>query len=197
MMSRMMDPRKIFILGIAMIFGLSVTALLDAYSQIGIVWLRPIFGSSLYLSTLLAVGLTILFQIGLKRKTSRDVEPGKTTYDDIADLLEKQGALWGARPAVIAQATRALNELLELLAALNLAEKPVRLELMFDEFNLDLTLEYDGKPLALAGDYAAPLSVDADVSLEQLALRLIRKDADVLSVAEKDGRSRIILHFEH
>lgn len=107
MMSRMMDPRKIFILGIAMIFGLSVTALLDAYSQIEIVWLRPIFGSSLYLSTLLAVGLTILFQIGLKRKTSRDVEPGKTTYDDIADLLEKQGALWGARPAVIAQATRA------------------------------------------------------------------------------------------
>lgn len=197
MMSRMMDPRKIFILGIAMIFGLSVTALLDAYSQIEIVWLRPIFGSSLYLSTLLAVGLTILFQIGLKRKTSRDVEPGKTTYDDIADLLEKQGALWGARPAVIAQATRALNELLELLAALNLAEKPVRLELMFDEFNLDLTLEYDGKPLALAGDYAAPLSVDADVSLEQLALRLIRKDADALSVAEKDGRSRIILHFEH
>lgn len=68
---------------------------------------------------------------------------------------------------------------------------------MFDEFNLDLTLEYDGKPLALAGDYAALLSVDADVSLEQLALRLIRKDADALSVAEKDGRSRIILHFEH
>jgi xanthine permease XanP len=197
MMSRMMDARKIFILGISMIFGLSVTALLDVYSRIGISWLRPIFGSSLYLSTLLAIGLTILFQIGLKKKTVSTLELDKTRYEELADLMEKQGGLWGARPAVITQATHALNELLELMAALELTQKPVRLEMMFDEFNLDLTLQYEGKPLALTGDYVEPLSVDADVSIVQLSLRLIRKDADAITVSEKDGRSRIVLHFEH
>ena len=69
--------------------------------------------------------------------------------------------------------------------------------MMFDEFNLDLTLQYEGKPLALTGDYVEPLSVDADVSIVQLSLRLIRKDADAITVSEKDGRSRIVLHFEH
>ena len=197
MMSRMMDARKIFILGISMIFGLSVTALLNVYSQIQIPWLRPIFASSLYLSTLLAIGLTVIFQIGLKKKVSHVLEPGKTTYEDITDLLEKQGAVWGARQGVITQATHALNELLELIDALDLTKKPIQLEMMFDEFNLDLTLQYDGKPLALTHDYVEPLSVDADISLTQLSLRLIRKDADEITVSEIDGRPRIVLHFEH
>jgi len=197
MMSRMMDPRKIFILGISMVFGLSVTALLDVYGQIQISWLRPIFGSSLYLATLLAIGLTVIFQIGLKKKVCHVLEPGKTTYEDLADLMEKQGGLWGARPGVIIQATHALNELMELITVLDLTKKPIGLEMMFDEFNLDLTVQYDGKPLVLTSDYVEPLSVDADISITQLALRLIRKDADEITVSEKDGRSRIVLHFEH
>lgn len=197
MMSRMMDARKIFILGISMVFGLSVTALLDVYSQIQTSWIRPIFGSSLYLSTLLAIGLTVIFQIGLKKKVGHVLSPGKTTYQDIADLLEKQGGLWGARPGVITQATHALNELLELITVLDLTKEPIQLEMMFDEFNLDLTLRYDGKPLILTNDYVETLSVDADISITQLSLRLIRKDADEITVSEKDGRPRIVLHFNH
>ena len=197
MMSRMMDPRKIFILGISMIFGLSVTALLNVYSQVQISWLRPIFASSLYLSTLLAIFLTVIFQIGLKKKVSHVLTPAKTTYEDITNLLEKQGGLWGARPGVITQATHALNELLELITVLDLTKKPIALEMMFDEFNLDLTLQYDGKPLVLTHDYVEPLSVDADISITQLALRLIRRDADEITVSEKDGQPRIVLHFEH
>ena len=197
MMSRMMDPRKIFILGISIFFGLSVSGLLNVYSHIQIAWIRPIFGSSLYLSTLLAIGLVAVFQIGLKKKSSNVLEPGKTTYNDIADVLEKQGALWGARQGVITQATHALNELMELITVLDLTKKPIRLEMMFDELSLDLTLHYDGKPLVLTRDYAEPLSVDDDISITQLSLRLIRKDADDISVLEKDGLPRIVLHFEH
>jgi len=111
--------------------------------------------------------------------------------------MEKQGGLWGARPGVITQATHALNELLELITALDLTKKPIDLEMMFDEFNLDLTVQYDGKPLALTHDYVEPHSVDADISITQLSLRLIRKDADEITVSEKDGRQRIVLHFEH
>jgi hypothetical protein len=39
--------------------------------------------------------------------------------------------------------------------------------------------------------------VDADISITQLSLRLIRKDADEITVSEKDGQPRIVLHFEH
>ncbi len=197
MMSRMMDARKIFILGISLIFGLSVNALLNIYSQIQIAWLRPIFGSSLYLSTLLANALTFIFQLGLKKKSCHVLEPGKTTYADIKDVLEKQGALWGARQEVITRAIHALNELMELITVLDLTKKPIELEMMFDELNLDLIMQYDGKQLVLTEDYVETLSVDANISITQLSLRLIRKDAHEITVFEKDGLPRIVLHFEH
>lgn len=196
MMSRMMDSRKIFVLGISMIFGLSTSTLLNVYSQVQIPWLRPLLGSSLYLATLLAIILTVIFQLGLKRRIALDLTPGKTSSGEISDLLERQGSLWGARPAIIAQAAAALNELMELLSLLDLA-KAVRLAMSFDEFNLDLTLRYDGKPLAMDGEYAAPASVDDELSIAQLSLHLIRKNADRIEISEKNGQQQILLHFDH
>ncbi|MRR17818.1 MAG: xanthine permease [Deltaproteobacteria bacterium] len=197
MMSRMMDQRKIFILGISLVFGLSVSALVQTYAQIETAWLRPLFSSSLYIATILAIALTILFRIGLTKKEKTTLIPGRTSYDEIRELLEKQGALWGARREVIERAARALNECMELLAAEALAETPVWIEISFDEFDLDLVLEYDGRPLNLDADYAAPGSLDDDVSLTLLSLRLIRQDVDRLGAAEKDGRQRITLHYDH
>lgn len=146
---------------------------------------------------LLAIVLTVIFQIGLKKKIALDLEPGKTTSGEILDLLEKQGSLWGARQAVIGQAASALNELLELICLLGLTNKAVCLEMSFDEFNLDLAVRYDGKPLAIDGEYVAPSSVDAEISIAKLSLQLIRKDADRIDVSEKNGQQRILLHFDH
>jgi len=197
MMSRMMDARKIFILGISMIFGLSSSALLNVYSQVQIPWLRPLLSSSLYLATLLAIILTVIFQIGLKRRIALDFAPGKTSSGEILDALERQGSLWGARPAVIALAASALNELMELIALLDLTKKAVCLEMSFDEFNLDLILAYEGRPLAIDGEYVAPSSVDDDLQIAQLSLHLIRKNADRIEISGKNGQQRIFLHFDH
>jgi len=41
-----------------MIFGLSVSALLQVYTQIENPWIRPRFTSSLYIATILAIGLS-------------------------------------------------------------------------------------------------------------------------------------------
>jgi NCS2 family nucleobase:cation symporter-2 len=197
MMSRMIDSRKIFILGISMIFGLSVSSLIQVYSRIETSWLRPIFSSSLYLATLLAIALTLLFQIGITKRQQRQIEPGKTGYEEIRAWIESLGALWGARLEVIRRAVSALNELMELIAAEALTEKPVRVEASFDEFNLDVTVRYDGAPLPSAEPYLAPHSIEDGVSISQLSLCLIRKDADRVSSSEKEGENRIVLHFDH
>ena len=86
---------------------------------------------------------------------------------------------------------------MELICLLDLTKEPVRLEMSFDEFNLDLILTYDGEPLAIDGEYVAPASVDDDVQIAQLSLQLIRKNADRFDVSEKNGRQRISLHFDH
>jgi len=196
MMSRMMDARKTLILGISMIFGLSVSSLVQVYAQIETSWLRPIFASSLYLATLLAIALTVLFQIGITKRQQRQMEPGTTDYEEIRTWMENLGSLWGARPEVIRRAISALNELMELIAAEALAEGPVQVEARFDEFSLDVTLRYEGLPFPLDETYQAPSSLEDGVSIAQLSLCLIRKDTDRISTSEKEGKKRIMLHFE-
>ena len=57
------DTRKTFVIGIPLIFGLSLQALPELYAQI-VSWLRPLFGSALTLATVLAVVMNLLLHVG-------------------------------------------------------------------------------------------------------------------------------------
>jgi len=57
------DTRKTFVIGIPLIFGLSLQTLPELYAQV-VPWLRPLFGSALTLATVLAVALNPLLRIG-------------------------------------------------------------------------------------------------------------------------------------
>jgi NCS2 family nucleobase:cation symporter-2 len=197
MMSRMIDPRKMFILGISMISGIGATTLLPVLSQIQNPYIRPVMTSPLYLSTLIAICLTLIFRIGSAKRHQEVVEAGVTTYDDIRRFMERQGSMWGARQEVINRSISALNELLELVAALDLTRKPMQLNMAFDEFSMDFTLDYEGQRLDLAQDHSAVSSLDEDVSVARLALLLIRRDVDRINTSETGGRQRIMLHFDH
>jgi xanthine permease XanP len=61
MMSRMLDARRIFVIGIAVVFGLSVEMIPGMYGSVP-VWIKPLFSSSLALGTVLVVVLNLLFQ---------------------------------------------------------------------------------------------------------------------------------------
>ena len=65
------DTRKTFVIGIPLIFGLSLQALPELYAQI-VPWLRPLFGSALTLATVLAVTLNLLLQV---RSTNGEKAP--------------------------------------------------------------------------------------------------------------------------
>jgi NCS2 family nucleobase:cation symporter-2 len=60
------QTRKIFVVGISFIFGLSSDILPGLYSHLPS-WLMPIFGSSLTLSTMMAILLNQLFSINTRR----------------------------------------------------------------------------------------------------------------------------------
>jgi xanthine permease XanP len=66
------STRKAFVVGIALIFGLSVDILPQMYSHLH-PWIKPLFSSSLTLATVLAIVLNQLFSLG---KTSGDQGSG-------------------------------------------------------------------------------------------------------------------------
>jgi xanthine permease XanP len=197
MMSRMMDSRKIFVLGISLIFGLSVMGLVDVYSQIPNTLVRPIFSSTLYLATLLAIALTFLFRLGLTKKVQLIWEPGKNTTDDIFSFMEIQGAAWGARREVIYKAISALNEIAETVTLLHLAEEKVVVNVRFDEFNLDLSVQYPGKPFPLQDISHSDMDFTDEGNPSRLSIELIKKLADKVTSDCQGGVCRVMLHFDY
>lgn len=65
-MTTKLDARKTFVIGISLVFGLSVDILPELYRNIH-PWMRPLFSSSLTLSTILAIILTQVFRIGSRK----------------------------------------------------------------------------------------------------------------------------------
>jgi len=66
-LSTPMDTRKTFIIGIPLIFGLSVDILPQMYAHLH-PWIKPLFSSSLTLATVLAIALNQLLSLGTRRE---------------------------------------------------------------------------------------------------------------------------------
>jgi NCS2 family nucleobase:cation symporter-2 len=195
--SRMLDARRTFVVGIALIFGLSVDMVPGLYREMPDL-IQPLFSSSLSISTVLVVILNLLFRIGVTKRQSLELTAGVDGSQKVFDFMETQGAVWGARRDVIMRATAALNEFIESAAGLGLIKGKARTEVSFDEFNLDLEIRYDGVLMEFPSRRPTEEALFSDENaVARLAGFLILQYADRVSAAATDGRCRIHLHFDH
>jgi len=196
-MSRMIDARKTFVIGISIIFGLSIEFAPELYRNVH-PWIKPVFSSSLSLATICAVVLNLIFRIGIAKKTSLVLNPGENPSETIDHFMEEQGRAWGARSEVIYKAKAAMSEFYEAVVENTLTRKPVAMTVRFDEFNLDVDMAYEGKPIELsaARPDARDLLTDPDAPL-RLAGYMIRSLADQASIESAAGQSCVRLHFNH
>lgn len=197
MMSRMIDVRKTFIIAISLVIGLSVDLFPDLYRTIH-PWLAPIFSSSLAATTIFALGLNLLFRLGIASRATLELTPGERASDAIFTFMDAQGGKWGARREVIQKATGALNELYESVSAGNLARGNLLVDALFDELNLELTIRYQGVPPAFPE--SAPSReelLDDRTGVAHMAAFLIRRMADRIKVGTEGEHCTVQLHFEH
>ena len=141
--SRMIDARRTFVVGIPLIFGLSVAMVPGLFAKVPEA-LAPMFGSSLSLTTILVIVLNLLLRIGVKTRAQLLLTSCDNASDKMFAFMENQGALWGARKEVIVRATSAMNEFVEAARTLGLTPGKIRVIASFDEFNLDVEFRYRG-----------------------------------------------------
>ena len=197
MTSRMIDIRKTFVIGISLMFGISADIFPNLYRNLH-PWLEPFFQSSLTVTTMLAIILNLVFRIGIARREVLELTPGVDSSNKIFHFMENQGATWGARGDVIQQAKMALNEFFEMATNLELARGKIAAEVFFDEFNLDITIRYEGTPVEFAETFLeGDALLDDDNALTNLSSRIIRQYVDRIESEEKDGRCKVIFHFDH
>jgi NCS2 family nucleobase:cation symporter-2 len=197
MTARMLDIRRTFVIGISLMFGISVDILPNLYKNLH-PWLAPFFGSSLAATTILAIVLNLVFRIGIARRELLELTPGADSSQKIFDFMENRGAAWGARGDVIQKAEMALNEFFELATNLRIAREKIGAEVIFDEFNLDIAIRYEGTLVELSAAFPeGETLLDDDNVIVNLSSRIIRQYADRIESEEKDGQCRVLLHFDH
>jgi NCS2 family nucleobase:cation symporter-2 len=192
----MLDTRKTFVVGIPMIMGLSVGLVPQIYQGLPPL-IRPLFASSLAPSTLLVVVLNLLFRIGIARRQEIEITPGPETTEAIFRFMEKQGAAWGMRQEVATKACYAIDEMITAVRQLPLRSPTVQIAAEFDEFKLEIDVDYEGPELPLPE--TAPTADEVMEPLGEIALAgfLMRQHADEVKVASRDGHSCVHLLFEH
>lgn len=195
--SRMIDIRRTFVIAVSLIFGLSVDFFPQLYHR-GHPTLEAFFGSSLTVATILAVTLNLVVRIGVRRRVSLELLPGRDTSQTVIDFFERQGAAWGARKDVVQRAATVLVELFETVGSYRVSGGAILAEASFDEFSLDLDVQYEGRPMPFPATTPPPAAASGDeTAVLAFSGSLVRKLANGIKVSEQDGRCRVLIHFQH
>jgi NCS2 family nucleobase:cation symporter-2 len=195
--ARMLDSRKIFVIGISFIFGISVYLLPGAYSSVPPLF-RPLFDSALSLTTVIAIVLNLVMRIGVKQRITATIDPEGSVSDQIFTLMERQGEAWAARGEVVHRMAMALTEACELVVDQVSTTGPVTVSVSFDEYNLDAEVSYTGTPLPLPGKRPSDEEILNDPSaMLLLGGFLIRAHADRASSLSSGGLAVLKIHMEH
>ena len=144
--SRLFDARRTMVVGLSLIAGLAVEVL-PSIPALAPASFRPVIGSSVVFATVVSLALNLLFRFGVRKTAMMAIEPAMLAPDTIEDFLERQGGVWGARPDVIKRAIFGVAHLIDALNDGVWERGPLTIEASFDEFNLDIRVIYQGRPI--------------------------------------------------
>ena len=205
-LSRLLNSRRQFMVGIGVTVGVSLMVVPELAAGIP-GHLEPIFGSALIMGVVTAVVLNQIFRIGISQTATIELA-GIGAAHDASEFLEDRGAAWGARRDVISRAGIAVGEVLEVLHNERMVEGPVNLQATFDEYRLQLQLDYQGTAFSFAGDQALDLAafmegdededdLALDAAMSQMSGALIQSLADKVSSVKQGGQATLRMEFSH
>jgi NCS2 family nucleobase:cation symporter-2 len=192
--SRMLDTRKIFVIGLSFAMAVLADVYPDVFATAPAV-LRPLLGNSLVLGTASAMLLNLVLRLGVRQKEALRLGEDGPRAEAVEQFLTDQGARWGARREIVGSATFGVVQVLEVIGQ---SAGGVEIEASFDEFNLDLYVRYAGAPLVIPETKPTPREiVSSEYGERLLAGYLLRRSADQVSCRASDERAEVHLHYDH
>jgi NCS2 family nucleobase:cation symporter-2 len=197
MTSRLLDSRKTVLIGLALLAGLAVDAQPGLVRLMPEAW-QPVLGTSLVLGTLLGLGLNMVFRIGTRRTKLLSIPLGEIDAKRIEEFLQASGESWGARGDVIERAKFNLVQSIETIMEACDPEDALEVSATFDEFNLDIRVNYTGPLLELPERRPTNEEImETEEGHRRLAGYMLRRFADRVSATHKSGHSTVTFHFDH
>jgi NCS2 family nucleobase:cation symporter-2 len=192
--SRMLDPRKIFVIGFSFAMAVFADVYHDVFSTAPQA-LKPLIGNSVVLGTACAMLLNLIMRIGVRQRETLRIDFNAPRGEVVEQFLSDQGARWGARREIV---SRAMFGVVQVLEVIGQTPGGVEIEASFDEFNLDLRVRYVGIPLSIPETKPTPREiVGSDDGERLLAGYLLRRNADRITSRASGGRTELHLHYDH
>ncbi len=193
--AHMLDARRSMTVGFACCIGLATVVHPDLFRQLPDLWL-PLASSPLLLGTMIALGLSALFRIGVRRAETLTLAPD-APLEEVETFLLNLGAAWGARREIMQRAVFAMSQAAETVRDIAAPETPVRLRVQFDELKLIVELGYRGPAPILSKVRPTEDEILEDDGHIRLAGFMLRRAADRVRSSEKAGETLLRFEYDH
>jgi NCS2 family nucleobase:cation symporter-2 len=191
--ARVLDSRRTLVIGMGITTFFGITVYPSAFSNAP-QWAEPILTTPLVLATLVALGLNLVFRIGIKKRVTMTVDSAAPELRDVTAFIERSAGIWGARRDVANRMEFAVQQALEAAIAYYGAKGPIGIELSFDEFVVNADIVYDGRSMEFPNEPPSKEELlNSEESYSRLAGFLVRHYTDRRIAT--DGRVR--LQFDH
>ena len=195
--SRMLNARRMFVLGISLTFGFGVV-IVPGFGDSFPLWLQPLTKNALALGTIMAISLHLLFRIGIATHQKLVIEPETDATEAVFLFFRECGGLWGARSDVVARTTSAVAQCIETLTEFQLVQGNINIDASFEEFNLNVDIEYEGVlPVLSTTRPTTEEMLNDEDAFARLSGYLVMRYADKVDFSNKNGRCNLHLNFEH
>lgn len=195
--TRVLDSRRTLVVGMGMMTFFVDSIFPVAFSSVPH-WAQPVVDSPLVLATLVALALNLVFRLGIRRKVAMSVDPAKPDYEEVANFVERNAAIWGARRDVVTRVAFAVTQGVEAIVEHCRPDGPITVEIGYDEFDIDVAMTYRGDPLELTGQLPTHDEIlESEDGGRRLAAFLIMQRSDKVKASASAGVATLALHFRH
>ena len=193
--ARLLDARHSLMVGLSCCVGLSTAVYPELFRQLPGA-LQPLVASPLLLGTLLALALTALFRIGVRR-TGAAAFAYDAPIEDVEDFLLSLGASWGARRDVVARANFGLTQAIEVVRDIAAPDRPIKVKASFNELKLTIELIYEGPALKFPETKPSEMEILEDDGHIALAGFILRRAANHVRSVSRNGEAVLKLEYDH
>jgi NCS2 family nucleobase:cation symporter-2 len=196
MFVRGLDLRGGFAVSVALFIGL-LTQVNPEYFERLPDWLHTVTSDMLTVCLAVAIGLTLLFRIGIRQRDAAEWDATDAAHSELSAFLGREGKVWKLGDDVIERAREAMGNLVDRLKEGAYLSTPVAMKASYDNLELSVVLVYRGKAPPILHHPAAAHAVQHEEAAASAGLAgfFLGGVADRTSVTTSDDEVTIRLDF--
>ncbi len=148
MVSRNIDTRMTFVIGLPMVLGLAREVYQDYFKNLPSI-LQPLTNSMLSIAVVSTLVLHLVFRLGSKRIADLKIETSISPQDELSELIRNQGRFWGVETETVERVVSTADQVVDHLQRAHLLVGDLRARVTYDDFNLVVEIGYSGTLLSL------------------------------------------------